>query len=253
MEKIKKRKKPKKQSKIVKATKPKSKTQALDELLYIVLPKIVEECHEDGYKPSIQHIINIVLSRVDIIKTGVLGFNFIKIERSLPSIIKRSIQNCLIEFGMLDDISFDFNYYGKNANKKIFLIKKEYDTCDSLIAKESLKNYVDVIVYNSIGNTEMAYIKQELNKDKVFFCSDFSPEGLAERNKVENLCTLNSMGFENVLLNKDQTKDSPSLKIGIKEKLKYKDYIRENGDRKYLIDLIIDRDFIRKEVEKIIQ
>ena len=100
----------------------KQKYKALDELLSIFIKEIIEEYNLNNQKPSVLHLTNKIISTIDIPKTGILGLNFAKIEKTLWQLTKKSIQRLVIDLDLIDSIAYDFEYHMNQNNEKMMTV-----------------------------------------------------------------------------------------------------------------------------------
>jgi hypothetical protein len=228
-----------------------SKRSQLEELVQLILPEIIQECSDLGFKPTINHLINRINSKFDIVKTGLVGLNFHKAEVGLKSKLRNSIIKILYFSDLTDKINPDFEFFNSYKNEKVILINRDFDTCDSLILETSLEFGVDAIIYNEFNLLSVKILVERHAKSRIYFACDLSPNGLKELRKIKNICDESNIYFENFLIKIEDADDRCSLKLSLKEKIANKEYTREHGDHKFLIDLM-DREIIKDKVKEII-
>lgn len=229
----------------------KQKYKALDELLSIFIKEIIEEYNLNNQKPTVLHLTNKIISTIDIPKTGILGLNFAKIEKTLWQLTKKSIQRLVIDLDLIDSIAYDFEYHMNQNNEKMILLKNGLDTYDKLI-EQSCKEYkIDFIKYDEISDIDFAFIKNKLKKSKIYSCYDLSIEGLKEEKKIKNLCKKYKIYFEKLFIDKEHIINQNGIKLTLSEKISGKDFIRSYGNKKYLIDIFSDRNFIKRKIEEV--
>lgn len=223
----------------------------LDYLIKILLKEELGNCQKQKIKPTIDYMALQIISKNNIINSGILGLNFQKREAYLKSTIQNSILRVCEndeEVGLEMVPQILINQYSSNSYS-LFLKYDKFSIFSNEIIKLCHKNNISLIEYDKLTSIEINYIKK-LNIETIFICTNFTPYGIKERKVISDRFKESNINSISIFLNKSQCNDLFSIKLSLKQKLRYKEFVKEHGDDTFYLDQL-SPDFINSELNKL--
>ena len=229
--------------------------QSLDEFVKLILKKEISEFKENNsILPTIDHLCLLIISKYNILNSGLLGTNFQKREQGLSLTIRNSIFRIIEEDkSIIDDIEKQYFFFcNPKALRSKYLILTKYSPFSNInkfIKKAASSADIPFCFYEKLSIIELESIKK-MHFDIVFLATNFTPYGIKERKVIYD--KFKSMDIEaiNFLLNKSQCHDLYAISLSLKEKIKYRDFVKDHGFDTFYLDQL-NYSTVKEEIEKI--
>lgn len=224
----------------------------LDEFISLIINDEINHCLENDFKPTINYLCTEIISKYNIINSGLLGLNFQKRESKLYLTIKNSILRIIESKNktLKTSILPQYYYHYTGVNYAILTKFNPFSRFCELMSNLCFKNSISFIEYNELTSIEINDIKKN-GVNFIFIATNFSPYGMKERKVLSQRLDNKNIKSVNFLINESQTINEIPLKLSLKEKIKYREFYREFKDNVYLLDHFKDTKFIEEQLKKI--
>lgn len=229
-----------------------SQRENLDALIKILLLEELEASKDFEIQPNIDYYCLNIISKNNIINSGILGLNFQKKESKLSATIKNSILRiCENDESLAEKICPKFQV-GANVSNEDFGLVTKFDNFSMFNSNLKLAcscMYVSLIEYCDLSFIELYHLKKYEFKN-LFIATNFTPYGMKERKIISDRLKTIDIQSISFLLNKSQCKNLYSIPLSLAEKMKYRDFYKEHGDDTFHLDQL-DYSFIKDECSKV--